>query len=614
MNKRKSAYIYSGLLLLAYVLLSYLYYRDETCVFPNTIEHLPVWTWYYFPATSIVFLFCAFALWFLCRKLNKPFTLNHRVFLYILLYSAALSVLTNPYLTTTWVQCVYSVLFLFSFFLLLYGLFGRLFFLFWTPFLLMMGVGVYSALQKINLDSNTILEIISTTAADAAFFLTPLLITLTICLILLSLCISYLGHYLLRKQSRWSILGTGCFSMALFLLLLKPMEHHMQVGQKFLWPIGGVTHLSYETAKAIGFKLRLDELFKYFPDTPCNVDSCDTVSQDDDIICILHIGESVRADHLSLNGWHHDTTPHLRENPDLINFPTCIAAAPFTTKSLIVMLTNARRDYITTRNKNFYPSSGSIIDFFSSSGFTCKSFWNEGDLEREGTNPRLIQYFSRTAEIIPTNHQRDQLKKIENQLDQHQRGPLMITLQNEGSHHPYVWYDLSSPTFTPSRPMQANDKPWAEPEKALGLANAYDNTILFTENFIHQLLSKLKGKPFLYVYVSDHGDYMGQEGYWTRTNAPTSEFHKLGACRVPFFIVASPELLARNPHFAQAADQLKAHQDMKIGHEHLFHTLLGFFNMKTPYYRPELDLCSEQVKPYAGPSPENNGVEEEPSK
>lgn len=614
MNKSKTAYIGSGLILLVYVLFSYLYYRDEICVFPRVIVPLPVWTWYYHPATSILFLLGALALWFLCKRLNKPFELNHKIFLQVLLYAAFLSILTNPYLTTTWVQCIYSVLFLFSFFLLLYGFLGRLYCIIWIPFLLLMGVACYTAIQKITMDSNTITEILSTTAADAAFFLTPLLIALMAGLILLTLAISYLGHYLLRQQSRWTLLGTGCCSMFLFLLLLKPMEHHIQVGKNFLWPLGGMTHLSYETAKAIGFKLRMEELFKHVPDKPCTVDSCDTVSPDDDIVCILHIGESVRADHLSLNGWSQDTTPYLRQNPNLINFPVCIAAAPFTTKSLIVMLTNARRDYITTKNKSFYPSSGSIIDFFSSSGFTCKSFWNICDLEREGTAPKLIHYFSRTAEIIPTDDQHDQLKKIEHLLDQHQHGPLMITLQNEGSHHPYVSYDQTKPTFTPSRPMHANDKPWNEPEKRLGLANAYDNTILSTDTFIHQLLTKLEGKPFIYVYVADHGDYMGQEGYWTRANAPASEFHKLGACRVPFFISVSPEMLAGNPHFSQATAQLKAHRHMKIGHEHLFHTLLGFFNMKTPYYQPTLDLCSEQAKPYAGPSPENKGIEEDSGK
>ena len=37
--------------------------------------------------------------------------------------------------------------------------------------------------------------------------------------------------------------------------------------------------------------------------------------------------------------------------------------------------------------------------------------------------------------------------------------------------------------------------------------------------------------------------------------------------------------------------------------KHLFHTLLGLFQLQTPHYNEKLDLTSHAVLPYDGPQP-----------
>lgn len=41
----------------------------------------------------------------------------------------------------------------------------------------------------------------------------------------------------------------------------------------------------------------------------------------DDLAVVFHMGESVRADHLSLNGYHQNTMPLLSREPNVVSFP-----------------------------------------------------------------------------------------------------------------------------------------------------------------------------------------------------------------------------------------------------------------------------------------------------
>jgi glucan phosphoethanolaminetransferase (alkaline phosphatase superfamily) len=48
------------------------------------------------------------------------------------------------------------------------------------------------------------------------------------------------------------------------------------------------------------------------------------------------------------------------------------------------------------------------------------------------------------------------------------------------------------------------------------MVNSYDNTILYLDFFLTTLIEKLKKEntPTVLIYVSDHGEYLGEEGKW----------------------------------------------------------------------------------------------------
>ena len=46
------------------------------------------------------------------------------------------------------------------------------------------------------------------------------------------------------------------------------------------------------------------------------------------------------------------------------------------------------------------------------------------------------------------------------------------------------------------------------------MINSYDNTILYTDYFISEVISKVANKNAILFYLSDHGELLGENGKW----------------------------------------------------------------------------------------------------
>lgn len=59
----------------------------------------------------------------------------------------------------------------------------------------------------------------------------------------------------------------------------------------------------------------------------------------DNLVVVFHMGESVRADHLPLNGYHRNTMPLLSREPNVVSFPHATSFGIVTRISAIGMFT-----------------------------------------------------------------------------------------------------------------------------------------------------------------------------------------------------------------------------------------------------------------------------------
>lgn len=570
-----------------------------------------LWNWLYSNITLGCVTLAALGCAFCCKKKEKPLFPRPRTLILLFVLAIAWCLIFNPNRFSSLAQLPLSILFFISFWMLGKGIFGKLSYLVWflTLFVLM---AVYAALiQKMVLSAENIMELLGCSWQDAKNYFTPVTTALLTIAVIIAFAAYHPVYLAMKKESRWTMAFQGFLCASLLLVSLRPLEQRLQTGSYYMWPLGRLETLSFDTARAVAFIQRTKVLTENLPAKGTTHASCSTVQSDSCVVCILHVGESLRADHLSINGWYRNTTPWLKQQKNLINFRDCVASGPSTDKATMGMLTNGRRDFLDTKDSRYLPSSGSIMDFFAETGFKCASFWGSGILKNVGVclfNEEVRFYIRSSADNFETEGKSwNQVPTILDYIEKNESNNLFLLVNNNGSHAYFDEYDEENPPFTPVRHPTPDDRPQTSAEDAEIFVNAYDCTVHYTDEYIRRLLEPLKGKPYLYIYMSDHGEYVGQEGYWTRGNAPHSIFYKTAACQVPFFILASPEFEALHPHFSAALEEVRKHQDMSVAHEHLFHTILGIMGISTPYYDEQLDLSSPKVKAYTGPHPSRNG-------
>ncbi|MCQ2364199.1 MAG: sulfatase-like hydrolase/transferase [Akkermansia sp.] len=391
--------------------------------------------------------------------------------------------------------------------------------------------------------------------------------------------------------------------------------------QKTLWaptsplaPENRLWKLYIATIQARNLQSRIVHIAENLPSSATPAPVIPKDKQVSGSFCILHIGESVRSDHLSLFGYSKQTTPNLDKRTNIIAYRDCISVAPSTVPSSFAILTNAKTDI---RNQSIdaslEASCNGIMDVFHALGYQCYAFLNAeqpnniwGALYEKILHKALISSADKIITLPLGNNSHAQIEQISRQDYSDSRANYFIFINNIGSHFPFADYNQESPPFVPTSTTAHAENPKHNREAAEKVLNAYDNTIHYLDDYIEKLLSQFLGKPYVYLYISDHGDFFGDGGIWLRSGDKQAFFNS-PVCQVPFILITSKEFEEQSPHIIHALEQLRQHQNMSIGQEHIFHTLLGLFGIQSPYYEEELDLTSDKVQPYTGPHPSRGG-------
>lgn len=487
-----------------------------------------------------------------------------------------------------------------------------------VPFLLFLVFNTYLRIAlNMEIDAALMAEILGASPQDAAQFTTTTNILGSVLIILIVTGITTCVTKWACSERRLLLGGANCLLLAAAILVslavdFRTMSYSMNQG------IGNINasirfYRAFSLAKVINGKLIKKASQLTSPSTvPSNIT---TLKGDEEMVVVLHIGESVRADRLSLNGYERDTTPWLKTCENLINFPDCTAVSPSTGPSTLAILTNARGNMEKDISPELEATTGCVMDLFAVNGFDCCGFFNSATLDKQemwgAAFERLVAIYTAKAkkvyELGPQSEYKPkaQLPQINEALKDGSKNKFFL-INNLGSHIPFMSYDQSMATFLPADGNAIQDSPQSNPEAAQKILNAYDNTLVYTDEYIRDLIHLLKGKPFIYIYISDHGEVQGENNKWIRANL-AQEFHMEKWSKVPFFIIYSHEFEQLHPHFKEALVNLHNNCKMPTAHENIFHTLLGIFDIQTPYYESERDLSSPSPSPYQGPSCDRNG-------
>ena len=121
--------------------------------------------------------------------------------------------------------------------------------------------------------------------------------------------------------------------------------------------------------------------------------------------------------------------------------------------------------------------------------------------------------------------------------------------------------------------------------------NHYDNSCLYTDHIINHLMDRLKDDNVCIVYISDHGEDLGdQNGYYGHGNAaflPDLKYQ----IRVPMFVWGSKKFIDGNPQLWQSICKAS---EKKVTTDDLPHLIMDLADIKSEWLDLSRSVISEQ--------------------
>lgn len=484
---------------------------------------------------------------------------------------------------------------------LLRAVFGRLSWPIWTFFFfsqLMQALGMLEYGSRFN--SLVIAEALEASAEEWLTYMTPANIAVLALFVLPSAFFATLLGLVLRRAGRPALVQNGLCFCALSLMVGACLPPHKQRAE-YYWPAMELRAMTLAWTEALSLNEATINQAEGLRSPAEQPSSIATLKGNEGVVLVFHVGESIRADRMSVNGYERDTTPWLRQQEALINFPDCISAACDTCEVELAVMTDGRRSVREAGAETMQPKTGSVLDLFAANGFDVYTFFGRRCAQQLKYDRviRVLTHCSKERFNAPGSPWTS-VPQMQGVLEKNPQRNLVLFINNEGSHTPFEHYDRENPPFTP---VGVNfEHPSAHAEE---VNNAYDATVHYTDEFFRLVTEALHGRPWVYVYISDHGEYLGHDGMWGRAALGMGHipYHSTTGCRVGMFVLPSPEFAALHPHFAASLEKLREHRTMTVADEHIFHTLLGLFGIETPHYDATLDLTGEAPQPYNGPKP-----------
>lgn len=303
---------------------------------------------------------------------------------------------------------------------------------------------------------------------------------------------------------------------------------------------------------------------------------------------VMVLGETARTMNYAYNGYSRDTNPYT-QGESVYSFrhvSTCGTATAVSVPCMFSFMTRAQYD------GSVAPIQDNAVDILKRAGFNLHWIDNDGGCKGVCKNiPTLdIDVKQKSPDCDGTycidNVMLGELKK---QILAANHQNTMITIHLIGSHGPTYFrrYPDSQKKFMPDC-ARSDIQNCTHDE----LVNTYDNTIVYTDFILKQVIDMLKDQSANYdtsmLYMSDHGESLGESGLYLHGTpyaiAPKEQTH------VPAILWLSPNYIA-----AEGIDTgclTKATKDAEISHDFLSHTLLGMNDVKTELHQPKLDFVS----------------------
>jgi len=294
-------------------------------------------------------------------------------------------------------------------------------------------------------------------------------------------------------------------------------------------------------------------------------------------LLVIVVGETARADHFSVNGYKRKTTPRLEKRlaqpltGKLINFSNVWSCGTATAVSVPCMFSVLNRE---NYDAHIAQNMDNLLDITQRAGIN--TLWIDNNSGCKGVCERIPSLSIRDC---PEGNCSD-LKLVDTLRKSLSKGPKtsrLIVLHQLGSHGPeYFKRSLEKKKlFTPE--CLTNQFQLCDDQS---IANAYDNSVLATDEMLDatiDLLIELEGSyNTAMLYVSDHGESLGEEGVYLHglpySFAPESQKH------VPMLMWFSNSY--RQTHRAKTTCFIE-HANLQLTHDDIFPSIISMLEINT---------------------------------
>jgi glucan phosphoethanolaminetransferase (alkaline phosphatase superfamily) len=267
---------------------------------------------------------------------------------------------------------------------------------------------------------------------------------------------------------------------------------------------------------------------------------------------VLVMGESSRPDHWGLYGYSRGTTPRLAAEPNLVLFDDAVTQAALTQFAVPLIITRNTIDRIDQREN-------SVIALFQEIGFTTHWFSTQqrdqytGAINRYSAEASDVRFLDRQYDNVLVDLLRSAASR--NGLP----GKHFFLLHTQGSHGVFV--DRCPPDqrlFPVGNEVTEHDR----------LINSYDNSIVYTDFVLAELIAFLKQREGItaLLYVADHGENLKDDARGLLGHFYNNEYD----LPVPMFFWYSQRFADRFPEKVAA---VKRNATLKVSTSSIFYTL-----------------------------------------
>lgn len=290
------------------------------------------------------------------------------------------------------------------------------------------------------------------------------------------------------------------------------------------------------------------------------------IKDEEKSVVILVIGESARSENFSLYGYPKNTNPLLSKIPNVFHYKAT-SNATYTTAGVKSILDYQNTDDLYEILPNYLYRNN--IDVY----------WRTNNW---GEPPVHIKNYE-NREALMKNCKGDGcdydgvlLSGLKQEILASKKNKIFIVLHTSTSHGPTYSkkYPAQFETFKPvCNSVELGNCSHAE------LINAYDNTIVYTDYLLANViedLKQLKEYKSAMIFVSDHGESLGENNLYMHglplSIAPKQQYE------IPFIVWTSDN----------SAKQFKPFQ--AVTQHHVFHSVLNFLNIGSPIYDEKMNI------------------------